>query len=158
MRQLIETDQRNLRALPIQLAAFVLQVGKLHFPAARPLPQDDRLRRHSTRRRVELHRLVPQPARIAHLRRVATEEHRREFRLANVVAAAPAAAPKIPSASSSAIDGDVCRARQETLLRPQVAAEWLFLAQAAVVREIDEDAIFSPSPSSSFIILFRLLC
>ena len=38
MRQLIETEQRNLRALPIQLAASCSKVRELDFPAARPLP------------------------------------------------------------------------------------------------------------------------
>jgi hypothetical protein len=38
MRQFVETDQRNLRALPVVDGGFELQVRKLDLAGARPAP------------------------------------------------------------------------------------------------------------------------
>src|SRR6202040_2510598 len=68
MRQLVETDQRDLRALPGINRAVELQVRELDPAGARPAPLAHSDMRDPAKAGVEVLALIPQPAGIGYLR------------------------------------------------------------------------------------------
>ena len=84
MRQLIETDERQLGALPLQDGLLMLEMRELDLGAGRKSPLQDGGERLAAGTSIELQALVPKAARVANLHRVAPEEDRREVRLAAV--------------------------------------------------------------------------
>src|SRR5204862_8264054 len=59
MGQLVEADQRNLRALPIVDGGFELQMRKLDLAGARPAPLMHPKMRGTTQPRIEAEALIP---------------------------------------------------------------------------------------------------
>jgi hypothetical protein len=85
MRQLIEKQCRNLRALPTHHILFVLQMRKADFRAARKFPvhpwMQARLRAHE---RIQRSARIPEAAFARDVRAEATEDHRTKLRFPNV--------------------------------------------------------------------------
>ena len=75
MRQLVETDQRDLRALPVVDGAVELQVRELDPAGTRPAPLAHSDMRDPAEAGVEVFALIPQPAGIGDLRGRAPEKH-----------------------------------------------------------------------------------
>src|SRR5205814_1057832 len=76
MGQLVETDQRDLRALPVVHRGGKLQMRKLDLATARPAPFLRSEVRDATEPRIEVLALVPQPSGIGDLGCGAAEEYR----------------------------------------------------------------------------------
>jgi hypothetical protein len=80
MRQLVETDQRDLRALPGINRAVELQVRELDPAGTRPAPLAHSDMRDPAEAGVEVFALIPQPAGIGDLRGRAPEKYGGEIR------------------------------------------------------------------------------
>jgi hypothetical protein len=74
MRQLVEADQRNLRALPVVNRGFELQVGELDLATARPAPLAHPQMRGAAEPGIEIEALIPQSSGIGDLGHGAAEE------------------------------------------------------------------------------------
>ena len=59
MRQLVETDQRDLRALPVVDRGVELQMGKLDLTAPRPVPFVRSQARVATQPWIEVEAFIP---------------------------------------------------------------------------------------------------
>ena len=76
MRQVVETDQCNLRALPVVNCGFKLQMRKLDLAAARPAPLAHSGVWSATEPRIELQTFIPSPPGIRDLRHRAAKVYR----------------------------------------------------------------------------------
>src|ERR1700723_508706 len=79
--ELVEADQRQLRALPLEDGLVVLEVRELDLGAGREPPFQHRRERLASDDGIKSQALVPEAARIAHLDGVAPEDHGGEVRL-----------------------------------------------------------------------------
>jgi hypothetical protein len=80
LRQLVETDQRDLSALPVVNGAFELQMRKLDLAGAGPAPLVHSDVRSTADPPIEVEALIPQRSGIGDLGRRAPEEDGGEVR------------------------------------------------------------------------------
>ena len=108
MRQFVETDQRNLSALPVVDRGFKLQMRKLDLAGARPAPLVHADVRSTTDQRIDVLALIPQAAGSGDLGRRAPEEYRREVRdPADVAQRLQDQPERLPATRSAAVDADI---------------------------------------------------
>ena len=118
MRQLVKADQCDLRALPVVDRAVVLQVRELDLATARPAPLAHSDVRRAAEPGIKFLALVPQPAGVGDLRRLAAEEHRAEVGDTGGMAQRLQDQPnRLSAPCRAAIDADVGRALQKRDLR-----------------------------------------
>ena len=114
MRQLVETDQRDLRTLPVIDGAVELQVREFDLAAPRPAPLAHSDVWRSANPGIEFLALIPQSAGIGDLRCGAPEEHRGEVRDPGGVAQRLQDQPdRFSAAGRPAVDADIGRAPKE---------------------------------------------
>ena len=129
MRQLVETNERDLRALPGINRAVELQVRELDPAGTRPAPLAHCDMRDPAEARVKVLALIPQPAGIGDLRGRAAEKHGGEIRHPRGVAQRFQDQPDGFSATrGTAIDADVGRTAKKlglpTGLRRDGGRDW----------------------------------
>ena len=118
MRQFVETDQRDLSALPVVDGGFELQVRKLDLAAAWPAPLARSEVRGAAEPRIEVLALIPQPAGVGDLWRRAPEEYRGEVRdPADMAQRLEDQADRFPATGRAAIYADVGSGSQKLGLR-----------------------------------------
>jgi hypothetical protein len=118
MGQLVKTDQRDLRALPVVDGVIELQVRELDLAAARPAPLAGAGVRGAAKPRIEVSTLIPQPAGVGNLRRGAPEENCAEVRdPADMAQRLQDQTDRLPTAGRAAVDADVGASAQEIGLR-----------------------------------------
>ena len=105
--QLVEADQRRLRALPVVDGLVVLQVGEADARPARKAPLQGGAESLRAQQRIEPFALVPQPALVAHLHRRAAEDHRTEAGVPHVAQGLHQQRPGLPPAGPPPRDGAV---------------------------------------------------
>ena len=115
--QLVERNQRDLRALIVEPVLLVLHVRKLHRGAAGELPFQQVLPCLRPQQRIELHRLIPQSAGIAHLDGSAAKDHRIEIGVARMAQRLKKKSKGFSTPCRSAINDQICRRREKRLLR-----------------------------------------
>jgi hypothetical protein len=84
MRQLIETDERDLRSLPVEDGLVVLEVGERNRGAGWKAPIEVGVVRFRAKQRVKLEAFVPEAAFIGDLRRCAAKDDGAEGRIVDV--------------------------------------------------------------------------
>src|ERR1700756_4856925 len=129
MRQLVKTDQCDLRALPVIDCAVELQMREVDPAAVWPTPLAHSDMRDAAEPGIEVLALIPQPAGIGDLRRRAPEKHGGEIRHPGGVAQRFQDQPDRFSATrGTAIDADVGRTAKKlglrTPLRRDGGREW----------------------------------
>ena len=80
MRQLVKTDQSDLRALPVVDRGVELEMRKLDLSAAWPAPFVVAMVRGTAEPGIEVRAFIPEPAGIGDLRCRAPEEYRGKAR------------------------------------------------------------------------------
>jgi hypothetical protein len=118
MCQFIETDQRNLRALPIVNRAFELQVREFDLAAARPAPLTHPHMRGAAEPRIEIEALIPERSGIGDLRHGAPEEYGAEIgNPTDMAQRFQDYSDGLPATRRAAVDADVGTASQKLGLR-----------------------------------------
>jgi hypothetical protein len=137
MRQLVETDQRNLSPLPVVDSAVKLQVRKLDLAAARPAPFAHSEVRDPPEPGIEVLALIPQSAGVGDLRRGAPEEYCGKVRdPADVAQRLQDQADRFSATCRAAVDADIGRAPQKIglpsgLRRDRYGGRWHGVARRA---------------------------
>jgi hypothetical protein len=84
MAELVEPDQGDLAALPVQDRFVVLEMGKRNRRSAGKFPVEVALFRLGAKQRIEFATLVPEAAFVANLRCGAPEDDGAEVRISRV--------------------------------------------------------------------------
>jgi hypothetical protein len=108
MGQLVEADQRNLRALPLVDRGVELQMRELDLAAVFPAPFVGAVERVTAEPRIKVQALVPQPAGVGDLRGGAPKEYGAEARYsADMAQWLENQSYGLAAAGGAAIDADV---------------------------------------------------
>jgi hypothetical protein len=118
MGQLVETNQRDLRALPVVNGGVELQMRKLDLASARPAPLACTEMRDPAEPRIKILALIPQSTGIGDLRRRAPEKDRGEVGdPADMTQRLEDQADGLPATRAAAVDADVGGGLQKLGLR-----------------------------------------
>src|SRR4029077_6768006 len=139
MGQLVEPDQRDLRALPVMDGSPELEMRKLDLAAAWPAPFLPSQVRGATEPRIEVQALVPQPAGVGDLGCGAPEEYRGKVRdPADVAQRLQDQSHRLPAARGAAVYADVRCGLQKLGLRSWLRRDCCPSCRAAAVPRFDE--------------------